>query len=144
MSAADGVPRARATRGRSVLAVAAGFVLTAALSVAADAAMHATGVFPPAGQPMRDGLFVWASAYRLAFTVLGGYLTARLAPRAPMGHALVLAAIGVAAATAGAVATWDQGPEFGPRWYPILLVVTALPTVWAGARLATPATPRRP
>jgi peptidoglycan/LPS O-acetylase OafA/YrhL len=73
-----------------------------------------------------------AAAYRLAFTVLGGYVTAALAPRNPMVHVLILGAIGGLTAAAGAVATWNAGPEFGPRWYPLLLVVTALPCVWLG------------
>ena len=41
----------------------------------------------------------------------------------------------VLAATAGAVATWNAGPAFGPHWYPLALVVTALPCVWAGGLL---------
>jgi peptidoglycan/LPS O-acetylase OafA/YrhL len=121
--------------GRSVLAVFAGFVTTALLSIGADAVMHGTGVFPPFGQPMSDGLYVWATVYRCAFTVLGGYVTAALAPRNPMSHVVVLGAIGIVAATAGAAATWNAGPEFGPKWYPIMLVVTALPCVWSGGFL---------
>jgi hypothetical protein len=116
-------------------AVVAGFICTALLSVGTDAFMHARGIFPPLGEAMPDGLFVLAAAYRLAFTVLGGYMTAALAPRKPMVHVLILGAIGGLAATAGAVATWNAGPEFGPHWYPVLLVVTALPCVWAGGML---------
>jgi peptidoglycan/LPS O-acetylase OafA/YrhL len=115
--------------------VVAGFICTALLSVGTDAFMHARGIFPPLGEAMPDGLFVLAAAYRLAFTVLGGYMTAALAPRKPMVHVLILGAIGGLAATAGAVATWNAGPEFGPHWYPVLLVVTALPCVWAGGML---------
>jgi peptidoglycan/LPS O-acetylase OafA/YrhL len=111
-------------------------VATALLSVGADVVMHATGVFPPWGQPMSDALFVWATVYRVAFTVLGGVITARLAPKKPMTHVLVLGAVGVVAASVGALATWNQGPEFGPKWYPILLVITALPCVWAGGMLS--------
>lgn len=122
-------------RGRSAGAVAAGFVLTALLSVGTDAVMHANGVFPPWGEQMADGLFAWAAVYRVVYTVLGGYLTAALAPRRPMSHVMALGAVGVLAATVGAVATWNAGPAFGPRWYPILLVVTALPCVWAGGIL---------
>ena len=133
--AAMTAPGASRGVGRSVLAVFAGFVTTALLSVAADAVMHATGIFPPTGQPMSDGLYVWATVYRCAFTVLGGYVTAALAPRNPLSHVGVLGTIGMAAATAGAVATWDAGPAFGPRWYPIMLVVTALPCVWSGGLL---------
>ncbi|MBI5067885.1 MAG: hypothetical protein HZB56_06570 [Deltaproteobacteria bacterium] len=140
MSTASATPQApaRAAAGhplRSAGAVAAGFALTFVLSVATDALLHATGVFPPFGQPMADGLFVLATAYRSVYTVAGGWLTARLAPARPMRHALVLGAVGLAAATAGAVATWNRGPEFGPHWYPLALVALALPCVWAGARL---------
>jgi hypothetical protein len=127
-------------RGSSVGAVAAGFIVTALLSVGTDAVMHRTGIFPVSGQPMSDGLFAWAAAYRIAFTVLGGFVTARLAPRQPMLHVLILGAIGALAATAGTVATWNAGPEFGPRWYPILLVLTALPCVWLGGLIAKPKT----
>ncbi len=31
--------------------------------------------------------------------------------------------------------TWDRGPEFGPHWYPLALVATALPCAWAGGLL---------
>ena len=80
-------------------------------------------------------LFGLATVYRTIYTIAGGYITARLAPDRPMRHAMVLGAIGMAAATAGTVATWGLGPEFGPKWYPISLVVLALPSIWAGARL---------
>jgi hypothetical protein len=121
--------------GRSAAAVAAGFVVTAALSLGADGALHGAGVFPPWGAPMSDGLFGLATAYRVAFSVLGGWLTARLAPARPMAHAWALGLVGTLAAAAGAAATWNAGPALGPRWYPLALVVTGLPSVLAGARL---------
>ena len=68
----------------------AGFICTALLSVGTDAFMHARGIFPPPGEAMSDGLFALATAYRLVFTVLGGYMTAALAPRAPMTHVVIL------------------------------------------------------
>ena len=34
-----------------------------------------------------------------------------------------------------AAATWNKGPEFGPHWYPLALVATALPCAWLGGRL---------
>lgn len=121
---------------RSVGAVVAGFMATALLSLGTDVVLHATGVFPGWGEPMSVGLFVWATVYRIVFTVLGGFITARLAPGKPMTHVLVLGAVGIVAASAGVLATWNRGPEFGPKWYPIALVVTALPCVWAGGILA--------
>ena len=62
-------------------AVAAGFIVTALASTAADAVMHAAGIFPSAPRLMSDPLFALAAAYRALFTVAGGYVTARLAPR---------------------------------------------------------------
>jgi hypothetical protein len=130
------------SRSRSVAAVAAGFVLTAVLSLATDVVMHALGVFPSWGQPMTDRLFVWASIYRVVYTVLGGYVTAALAPDRPLSHVLILGIIGLVAAAAGAAATWNAGPALGPKWYPLLLVVTALPCVWAGGVLRAGGKPR--
>jgi hypothetical protein len=122
-------------RGRSALAVAVGFVLTILLSLGTDEVMHLSGVYPAWGEAMADGLYVWATLYRAGYTVLGAYVTARLAPGRPMAHAMVLGVIGLVAAGAGAAATWNAGPAFGPRWYPLLLVVIALPCVWAGGLL---------
>jgi len=118
----------------SIGAVLAGFIATFVLSVGTDAALHAAGVFPALGRPMADSLFVLAMAYRAVYTVAGGWVTARLAPDRPMRHALALGAIGLVAATVGMVATWGRS-ELGPRWYPIAIVVMALPCVWAGARI---------
>lgn len=120
---------------RSIGAVAAGLVVVVALSIGTDAVMHATNVFPPSGERMSETLFLLATAYRLVYAVVGGYVAARLAPARPMKHALVLGFIGTVLSTAGFLATWNAGPEFGPRWYPIALVVTALPCAWLGGKL---------
>jgi hypothetical protein len=126
-------PRRRALRGAG--AVLGGFFAVFALSTVTDIVLHATGVFPPWGQAMSDGLFLLATAYRVVYTVAGGYITARLAPERPMAHVLVLGGIGLAVSLVAVVLTWDLGPEFGPRWYPLALVVTSLPSVWAGGKL---------
>jgi hypothetical protein len=121
---------------RSIGAVLAGFVATFVLSIATDLVLHSAGVFPPWGQPMSDALFLLATAYRTVFTVAGGYITARLAPVRPMGHALTLGIVGLFAAIAGTVATWNKGPEFGPKWYPLALVALAIPCTLLGGKLA--------
>jgi hypothetical protein len=110
----------------------AGALTGIVLSLGADAALRAAGVFPAV---MTNALFVLATAYRAIYGVAGSYLTARLAPNRPMRHALVLGAIGLAACIAGAVAAWNQ-PELGPRWYPLALVALAMPQSWAGGRLS--------
>jgi hypothetical protein len=123
---------------RSALAVFAGLVTVFVTSTAADAICHGTGIFPPPGTAMSTGLWLLATAYRTAFGVLGGYVTARLAPVRPIAHALALGWIGVALSLAGTISTWSMGPEFGPKWYPISLVVIALPSSLAGGKLFRP------
>jgi hypothetical protein len=122
---------------RSLGAVFAGFVVVVVLSLGTDVALRATGVFPAWGRPMSDALFVLATAYRTLYAVVGSYVTARLAPNRPMQHALAGGLVGLVLSIVGAVATWDRGPEFGPHWYPLALVATALPCAWAGGRLFT-------
>ena len=119
----------------SIGAVLAGFFAGAILSLGTDFVLHATGIYPPWGQPMSDALFGVATFYRTVFNVLGCYIAARLAPRNPMKHALVIGVIGLVVSTFGAVATWNKGPEFGPHWYPLILVVLCLPCAWLGGWL---------
>ena len=119
-------------RLRSVGAVVAGLVSIFAVTTAVDAVMHATGVFPPLGAPpMSDALFALAFGYRFIIDVAGCALTARVAPRRPMRHALVLGAIGLVLSIAGALAMWDAARA----WYPIALAASALPCGWLGGRL---------
>ena len=120
---------------RSAGAVLAGVAAIFILSIGTDMVLHATGIFPPFGQPMSDGLFGLATAYRIVYGVAGSYLTARLAPDRPMGHALALGIVGVVLSIAGGVGTWERGPEFGPKWYALAIVAIAIPCAWAGGRL---------
>lgn len=119
---------------RSVGAVVAGLLFVIIITTATDALMHATGIFPPWGQPMADSLFILAFAYRIVYGIAGGYITARLALYQPVKHAIVLGAIGFVLSFAGAAATWNRGPEFGPKWYPLALIVIAIPTAWLGGK----------
>ncbi len=121
--------------GRSIGAVLAGLVAIFVLSLGTDEVLHIARIFPPWGQPMSDGLFALATMYRCVYAVVGCYLTARLAPSRPMRHALILGAVGVVLSAAGAIGTWNRGPEFGPHWYPLALIATAMPCAWLGGRL---------
>lgn len=119
---------------RSTAAVLAGFFACAFLSLGTDQIFHVLKVYPPWDQPMWDPrLNLLALAYRCVYTVLAGYITARLAPRNPMHHVWALASVGLAMAVAGVIATWEM--NLGPRWYPIALAVTSVPCVWLGGRL---------
>lgn len=119
--------------GRSIWAVVAGFLVVVVLSLGTDALLHAAGIYPALGKRMSDSLFVVATVYRTVFGILGSYVTARFAPHSPMKHAMIGAAIGVVVATFGAVATWNK--DLGPHWYPVALILTAVPTAWIGAKL---------
>ena len=122
--------------GRSVAAVFLGFVAVVVLSLATDQLFHVLDIYPPWGQPMWSPVLnLLALAYRTVYTVFAGYLTARLAPHAPMRHVAVLGVIGTLAGAAGA-ATALTVADLGPTWYPIALAVTAFPSVWLGGRLS--------
>ena len=122
---------------RRVGAVLAGLLFVIIITTATDALLHATGIFPPWGQPMADSLFLVALAYRIVYGIAGGYVTARLAPDKPVKHAIVLGVIGFVLSLAGAAATWNRGPEFGPKWYPLALMLIAIPTAWLGGKLVS-------
>lgn len=63
---------------KSILAVVAGFLTVAVLSTITDEIFHATGIMPRLTVlPTHDALL--ALAYRTVFTVLGGFVTAKLA-----------------------------------------------------------------
>lgn len=121
--------------GRSIWALVGGFLAVVTLSVSTDAVLHATRIFPALGQQMSDGLFLLATAYRTVYGAAGSYITARLAPDRPMGHALVGGCVGVFLAIVGVVTTWNQVPSLGPHWYSVALLATALPGAWVGGRL---------
>ena len=120
---------------KSIGAVLAGFLVVVILSIGTDLVMHATGIFPALGQTMSDPLFLLATAYRTLFSVVGAYITARLAPTRPMLHALILGVLGLVVGTLGAVVTWNKVPSMGPHWYPLALVVLSIPQCWLGGKL---------
>lgn len=138
-------PRARGSHAarRVAGAVAVAVVANAVVSTATDQLFHELGVFPPWGQPMPDaGDNALALGYRTVFAVLGGYLAAALAARfagreaagAPMRAALAFGAVGLVLSALGAAVTLTQF-DWGPAWYPLLLVAVALPAAGLGGAL---------
>lgn len=120
--------------GRSVTAMVLAVVANVVLSLATDQLFHVLSVYPPWGQPMYEPwLNALALSYRIVYGVLGGVIVSRLAPRAPMRHAMILGVIGTVVAMLGAVVTITRY-DLGPSWYPISLAVVAIPTTWLGAK----------
>jgi len=115
---------------KSILAVIAGFLTVVVLSVVTDAILESAGIFPS------EGLFVtWmlllAFAYRTLYNVVGGYVTASLAPQNPLRHTIILGCLGTLGGAVGVVVGWD----LSDHWYPIALAVEAIPTCWLGGKL---------
>jgi hypothetical protein len=108
-------------RWRRTGAVLAGFLTFAALSLGTDEILHA------------HSMNALELSYRIAYSVLGGYVTARLAPYAPIYHAVILGMVGFVLSAVGAIVTISL--NLGPAWYPIALAVTAFPTAAAGGVL---------
>ena len=119
---------------RSAGAIVLGFFAVVVLSLGTDEVLHLLKVYPPWGEPMFDPrLNLLALSYRIVYTIMGSYLAARFAPRNPMRHALILGAIGFVLSIPGVIIATHT--NLGPAWYPIALVVTALPCAWLGGVL---------
>ena len=119
---------------RSMGALFLGFLVAAGLSLGTDELLHVLDVYPPWGQAMHaPALNLLALSYRIVYGVLGGYIAARFAPRNPMRHALILGAAGGVVSLAGVIVAINL--DMGPSWYPIALVITAIPCAWLGGIL---------
>jgi hypothetical protein len=120
---------------RSTAAVVVGFIVVVALSLGTDQMLHSLGVYPPWGQPMyATGVNLLALSYRIVYAVVGSYIAARLAPRNPMRHAMILGVIGVVLSSLGAITAITMA-DVSPAWYPIALVLTTMPCAWLGGAL---------
>ena len=122
---------------KSIGACALGFFSVAIFSVATDALLENTNIFPAYHALHIAGttapwMLVVALIHRCIYTIFGGYIIAKLAPSKPMKHVIIVAIIGTILATLGTISNWN----LGNHWYPILLVVTAFPCMWLGAKLA--------
>ena len=127
---------------RSVLALAAGFVVIAGLSSGVDALLWT--LFPDAYDADRRltsaPLLLLTQALVGACAVAGCTLAGRLAPGRPMHHALILGALGLAAGVAGSLALWSTAPV----WYHVLGWALVLPCAWLGGRISERTRPPSP
>jgi len=116
-------------------AVAGGLATVIVFSTALDAVMHATGLFPPIGQPMAATRWWLAVGYRFAVTLLGGWTAARFDPDRGMRAAWILTGLGAALGLAG-LGVGLAHPELGPLWYAWAVALTGPPASWLGGRLS--------
>lgn len=117
---------------RSIAAILAGMIIIIVLSIITDLLLENLGIFPPPDK----GLFItWMLAlallYRCVYAVIGGYITALLAPIDSMRHVILLGIIGTFLSIIGVIVGWN----LSAHWYPIALVITALPCTYLGGKL---------
>jgi hypothetical protein len=120
---------------RRILSLGAGFASIVVLSYATDAALEGSGVLPYDNLNVAWPLIVGVIVYRLAYSVLGCYIAARLAPDRPMRHALALGGLGLVLSIVGTVVSWNL--NLGPAWYSLTLVAFSLPSAWLGGSLGS-------
>ena len=117
---------------RSIGAVLAGMIIIIIFSIATDSLMVKLGIFPPLEQgTYNTKMLIIALFYRCIFAILGGYVTARISSLKPMRNAIILGIIGTVLGIMGAIIGWN----LSAHWYPIALVITALPCTWLGGKL---------
>ncbi|MDB6169071.1 MAG: hypothetical protein JWM88_1935 [Verrucomicrobia bacterium] len=119
---------------RSTAAVFLGIFVVFVLSLGTDQVLHVLKIYPPWGEAMWDHrLNALALSYRIVYGVVGGFVTAKTAPRNPLRHAMIMGWIGFGLSVMGAIGGIMM--KAGPAWYPIVLALTALPCAWLGGRL---------
>jgi hypothetical protein len=120
---------------RSIISILVAFVAVVVLSFGTDELLHIFAGFPPIGHVYSQRQFLWATLYRTIYGVVGSYITAALAPWKPMKHSLIGGAIGFVLSGLGVVGAVMEGPNMGPLWYPIALLIGVLPAAWLGAKI---------
>lgn len=114
---------------KSVWAVLAGILINVVMSTGTDTILEKAGIFPPQNAgAFTTGMLAIALGYRLVYTFLGGYATAKLAPDRPLRHVIILGVIGTILCIIGTIVGWD----LSEHWYPITLAITAFPVTWMG------------
>jgi hypothetical protein len=118
---------------RSTGVIVLGFFMIGAFSFGADALMRSLmpGAFDAAGRVDSTPVLLLIIAYVGVFATAGCYLTARLAPRHPMLHAMILGALGLIFNVVGTINFW----ETAPAWYHIVSLILVLPYAWLGGQL---------
>ena len=122
---------------KSILAVLAGLIFIFVSHLLTDFILESAGVFPPPGEGVHvTWMLAVMLAYRIVLSIVGCFITAKLAPQNPMKHALILGFIGIFLGTVGSVVA--IGMNLSDTWYPIALILVTLPCAWLGGRLASP------
>lgn len=118
---------------KNIGAIVAGFLTVFILSIATDFVLESIHFFPGANHPEAYAWWMLCIAlmYRSIYAIAGGYITAALSLNKPMKNVWILAIIGFIFATLGLVSNVDKGNI----WYPLLLILLTIPSVWLGGKI---------
>jgi hypothetical protein len=118
---------------RSVVAVAAGFFASTVMSLGADLAFRriSPASFDAEGQATGDGTLLAIMGYEVLFAAVAGYVTARLAIRKPIAHALIMAAVVLVGRVPTAILSWNAVPV----WFHLGVLLLIVPAALLGAKL---------
>lgn len=121
---------------KSIGAVLAGLFGVVILSFCTDYLLQAIGLLPPPSIESRyvTWVLLLTLSYRIAYTVLGGYVTAWLAPNNPMMHVWILAGITLLGGILGVMTTLSGWTE-QPLWYSLVIAISTVMAVWLGGWL---------
>jgi hypothetical protein len=117
---------------RSILAFIAAIAATFILSYGTDAILVAARLMKSGSLPDSVVIIALIITYRTVYNVLGAFIVAKLAPKRPMTHAMVLAVLGIVGSLSAMAAISDSSQYY----YPIILSILVLPSTWLGAKLA--------
>lgn len=118
---------------KSIGAILAGLIAVIVLSAVTDLILEKYSIMKLPFNDNPTWFIILVIIYRNLYSAFGSYLAARLAPNNPMRHAMILGAVGTVLAILGAVTMW----HIPPQWYPISLIVLALPSAWLGGSVFT-------
>jgi len=121
---------------RSILAVLAGLAVITAASFGIEAVadpllMNMLALPDKAALTHNSAVSLFTMAYTLLCVVGGGYVTAKLARRLPVRHALILGLLQAALMVPAMMSFADPGPLW--RW--VLGMVLVIPAAWAGGAI---------
>jgi peptidoglycan/LPS O-acetylase OafA/YrhL len=115
---------------RSLLAVVLGYVVMLVAFLGAETALTAVApeLIPQKGKPTDPLYFVFQLVTGFFFICIGGYITALLAGRSEVKHALGLGALSIAMSIVSRL----EYPGDEPLWYSIALMFLAIPAALVG------------
>lgn len=114
---------------RLILAVIAGFIITAVLSTGTDFALQAAGI---AGPIFDNQLLMVATVYRFIYQVAGVYVGCLIAKDRAKALAWTSGILGTVLWLVGGIAQKD----ISPLWYPITGAILSIPSALLGLRIA--------